>query len=188
MLSPVRSKRGHLGDLLREGITRKMEQITNNRTVQECSQILGHQVENIPQLDTSKIQLVSEVNPKLLRVSTISKANNDTNSSSLTVYTTPTDKDFYLTTVSLSILKDVTATSVLSRILVTTEDGVTGVILPIPGISLTPQNAQSSISFAYPLKLKRNTTIIATNSTNVGNIVYGAGITGFTVDTLQSIL
>ena len=158
-----------------------MEQINNDQTIKESSAVLGYQVQTIPPLDTSKISLVANVNPKDYRRCNIVRRSSAINSTGGTIYTTPTDKDFFLNSVALSVIKDVTSTSILSNITCII-DGATNQILSIPGISLTVQNQSLSISFPIPIKIDRGSAIGVSNSTNVANISTNAMITGYTVD------
>jgi hypothetical protein len=158
-----------------------LEKINSDQTIRECSKILGHQVENIPELDTSKIVLTAECNPKLLRRINILRGVTATNSTSATIYTTPTDKDFYLTSALLSTIKDVTSTSTLERLRVVI-DGVTQDILLISSLSLTAQDRTITLSLNNSIKIDRGTTITVTNSTNVANITTTALIQGYFVE------
>jgi hypothetical protein len=102
-----------------------------------------------------------------------------TNATTSTAYTTPTDRDFYLTAAALNVIKDVTSTSTASRLLVNIS-GSLRTILEITGITLTVQQEVTSISFPFPIKLDRGTTITVTNSTNVANCSSKGIIYGFT--------
>jgi len=147
--------------------------------------ILGAKIQTsrdrIPTELAEKVIPVMEVNPKLLRVANVVKGNNALNGD-VTIYTTPTDKDFYLTGASLSVVKDATATSTLTRYLITTEESGLGSFLPIGTLTLTAESRSTSINLSTPLKLKRNTTVSITNSTTVGNIATSGSIIGFTID------
>jgi len=102
------------------------------------------------------------------------------NSTSGTIYTLPTDKDFYLTGATLGMLKDATATSILTNL--TCRDSVGNVastLLAIPGLTLTAQSGNASITLAHPLKLMRGSAITVANSTSVGNVSAYGTITGF---------
>jgi hypothetical protein len=106
-----------------------------------------------------------------------------TNSTSASIYTTPADKDFYLTSASLSVIKDVTAVSVRSDIQAFgADDGITRQILTISGITLTPQSETISISLPFPFLVKRNTSITTNNTSATANIVQSATITGYVLD------
>ena len=60
------------------------------------------------------------------------------NSTIATIFTTPSDKDFYLVAAELSLIKDATGTSTSSTISVIIE-GLAVVLLDIAGITLTVQ-------------------------------------------------
>lgn len=158
-----------------------MEQINNDNTIKASSATLGHQVENTPLLDTSKISLVSDVNPSHNRFCDVAVAATLTNGTSQTIYTTPTDKDFYLTSANCSVIKDVTSTSTDTTIVVTI-GGSTTAVLRIAGITLTAQSGSMSQTFNTPIKIDRGTGISLQNTTNVANINAKGCITGFTVD------
>jgi len=128
---------------------------------------------------------VVETNPKLLRRANIVGQIQATNATSATIYTTPTDKDFFLTGASCSVIKDVTATSVLTRINFTLFTGEARSVLAIPGLSLTAQSECLSMDFICPIQLKRGTTITVSNSTNVGNVTSNGMIIGYTVEDNQ---
>lgn len=101
------------------------------------------------------------------------------NSTAVTVYTTPVDKDFYLSSVVLSVVKDATATSVRSAVVVRV-DGTDQRVISIPGFSTTAQNQTVSITLSPPIKVDRNTVVSLTNSTNVANVTASACIQGYT--------
>ncbi len=116
-----------------------------------------------------------EIKPRV----NIGKYSSLTNSLGGTIYTTPTDKDFYLTFCCLGVIKDVTATSVESY-LSAVIDGVRVYILDIPGITLTPQDQTLCVSFPLPIKIDRGTTININSSTNVANTRVFGSILGYT--------
>lgn len=76
----------------------------------------------------------------------------------VTLHTTPTTGDFYLTSLCLSMIKDNTSTSVSSSIEVTV-GGVAINIVEIRGVTLTAQSDTIVMSFPIPIKCDRNTTI-----------------------------
>lgn len=138
--------------------------------------------DKIPTELAEKVIPVMEVNPKLLRKTKICRSLIVTNSTSGTIYTTPTTQDFYLTGATISVIKDATATSVYSQLVVYI-DGASQGIMNIPGITLTAQNQSLTLSFPIPVKLDRGSTINISNNTNVGNVVCGASIFGFVDET-----
>jgi hypothetical protein len=154
---------------LREGV--KLQQLTDT----------------IPSQLADKVVPVMEVNPKLLKVCNIVKSATCNNATTATIYTAPTDRDFFIVSAALSVIKDVTSTSVQSAINVVPEDAVTGSnICVLAGITLTPQTLAISQTFIPPLKLKRGSVIGAINSANVANVRAEATITGFTLDNARA--
>jgi hypothetical protein len=142
----------------------------------------------LPSQLAEKVVPVMEVNPKLLRRCEIVRTNAASNATTATIYTTPTDKDFYLCGASLSVIKDVTSTSVVSAIAAPVGGGTTDTrrILVISEISVTIQNGSVATSFQTPIKIDRGVTIVVTNSTNVGNIRADGCIWGYLVENINA--
>jgi len=130
------------------------------------------------QVDNSRVIPIVDVTPRKYKIANFVKRTTLTNASNATIYTTPADKDFYLTSAQLSIIKDVTATSIFT-IITAVIGGATREILMLPGFTLTVQNQTTSIAYTIPIKLDRNTNIAISHSTNVANITGTACITGY---------
>ena len=160
-----------------------MESITSDETIREVSKILGHQVENKPELDTSKIVLTSEINPKLLKFCNVVVRATSTTSSTSTIYTTPTDKEFYLTGISLSY--SATVLNDQTRIYIQTQTLPSNLMAPIIDINVVTTVAQSnnfSRDFTIPLKIAPGTIIGLVKSFTAGAGSYTANIVGYTID------
>jgi hypothetical protein len=159
-----------------------MAQIYNSDLTKEL--IEGAKIQTafdvVPNQIAEKVVPTMEVNPKILQKLNYAHSNTATNATSVTIYTTPTDQDFYLSAVTLSLIKDVTSTSVKSAVTATI-NGVAQDLLSIPGITLTAQTAQISLSLPRDLKIDRGTNIVVTNSTNVANILATGVIFGYLV-------
>jgi len=136
----------------------------------------------VPSQIADKVVPTMEVNPKLLRVCNIIKTDSAVNAASATIYTTPSDKDFFLTGAFLSVIKDATSTSSGTYLRVYDTNGVAIYPLYISSLTLTAQSESISENFSVPIKLGRNYTVAVLNTTNVANINATAGITGYTVD------
>lgn len=136
----------------------------------------------IPTQLAEKVVPVMEVNPKLLRRINVCKNATANNATSATIYTTPTDKDFFITCVILSVSKDVTSTSLASAVAGTLFTGETISFAGITTETLKSEAHQEVISYPIPIQLKRGTTITVTNTTNVANILTRGLIFGYTVD------
>jgi hypothetical protein len=95
-----------------------------------------------------------------------------------TLYTTPTDRDFYLTNAILAYEKDVTnaATSISMGCVI---NGAAVNIIILPTIALVAEKDSISITFNRPIKLDRNTTIAIGASNYTPNIRIGGTATGY---------
>ncbi len=133
-----------------------------------------------PQQLADKVVPVMETNPRILQKLNYTHSNTATNATSATIYTTPTDQDFYLSAVALAIIKDATSTSVKSAITATI-NGVAQDLLSIPEITLTAQTAQMSLAFPKDILIDKGTNIVVTNSTNVANILATGVIFGYLI-------
>jgi len=101
--------------------------------------------------------------------------------SATTIYTTPADKDFYLTYVLLSAIKDAAATGTSVAISATVE-GVSTSIVAIAGITLTVQQQTVPVFFSTPIKIDRNTAIAISGSNWT---TYRGIVAGYTVETTK---
>jgi len=136
-------------------------------------------LESVPSQLADKVVPVMETNPILLRKCNISKGL--VSSASGTIYTTPTDRDFYIVASCLSVVRDASATSVSTRILATI-DGLASPILGICGVTLTAGSSEQSISFPTPIKVDRGTNITVSFNTATAVITAYSQITGYLVD------
>lgn len=121
----------------------------------------------------------------VLPIANIVETGTVTNATSGTVFTTPTDKDFYLTGASLSMIKDVLSQSVSTDLRAVLR-GITIFPLTIRSISLTIQNDSKAQIFNPPIKLDRGTTVTITNSNATAEITASATIYGYTQETISS--
>ena len=100
-----------------------------------------------------------------------------------TIYTTPSDKDFYLVAAMLSVAKDATSTS-QRTVINATVDGVSKFILVIEGIATTAQFDSISQNWPIPIKVDRGTIISLQNTGGVSYCSSNATIQGYTVETI----
>jgi len=124
-----------------------------------------------------------ELIPKANITSTVSR----TATGSSTIYTTPSDKDFYLTNINLGMIKDVACDVATGTVTVTAViDGVSKSILGLPVISLTAQQINDNIDLQrVPLKIDRGTNISMSSTYTVGVMVRTCTINGYTVETTK---
>lgn len=138
-------------------------------------------IDKIPNELAEKVVPVMEVNPRLVKIARIVKGSVASNAVSTTIYTTPSDQDFYLTSATLCWTKDATAT--------TTEislkayiDGSNPRILSVGTITLTAQTGEIGNNFPHPIKIDRGTAITIAASTAIGNFTAAGCIQGYLED------
>lgn len=104
--------------------------------------------------------------------------------SGATIYTTPQDKDFYLTNASLSMAKDTATHTSIQQTLRVFVNGVANNILAISGITLTTNQATTTQNWGRPgIKIDRGTAITYTFTGTLSRI--DATIQGYTVETTK---
>jgi len=122
----------------------------------------------IPRALAKDIQLVYEVNPTPL-IQTISSTVSD--GTAITIFTTSAVKDTFMVGLSLSVAKDVLATSLFSRITARPFGQAANLeFIRIRYEPVTVGDFIESLSFPHPIKLARGSPISLTNSTAVGSI------------------
>ena len=134
----------------------------------------------IPRELDKNIKLVYGVNPP--KISNVHKFKELLNGTTTTIFITPPDQDFFLTSMSLSMIKDVVSTSIETSIKGNIFGGPLIRLLAIAGITVTAQNATINMTLPRPLLMERGNNIILTNSTGVAVIHSFCTINGFTVD------
>ena len=155
------------------------------QAVEKSVLLLDQYADDLPKILDPILTGTIELNPDLQRISNIIAENSASNATSATIYTTnnnPSTQQFYLTSVTLSMIKDATSTSVESDVNITM-GGVVYSILTIPSLTLTAQNQSIFQSFKQPLPIDANTAITVTNSTNNANIKANGTITGYYANT-----
>lgn len=144
--------------------------------------------DKIPTELAEKVVPVMEVNPKLLRRVNLIKNVSGTTTGALTVWTTPTDVDFYLTGVLLGVIKDATCDMATSQIAVgIIVDGVSKRAVSIPILTLTAQAHVVNREYTVPVKVDRGTTISSTaNAYTAGLCSREVIIQGYTVENIRA--
>lgn len=135
----------------------------------------------IPRQVVPTIQPVFELKRKSINVIKNAGLINGTTG---TIYTTPSDKDFYLMGSSITYIKDASSTSIYSTVRCTIEDGTLSDVNVIAQLTLTAQQGSNSINYGQEgIKLKRNTAITIQNSAGTANITAYGIIWGYTEET-----
>lgn len=106
------------------------------------------------------------------------------NSTGTSIWTTPSDKDFYLVGVTLSLRTDATAQTI-QLVLTAKVDQVNHNILQIANIPLNATTANNSISLPIPIKIDRNSNIFMSASDGTANIRGYGSIIGYTEETTK---
>lgn len=93
------------------------------------------------------------------------------------MYTTPSDRDFFLCNIQLSLQADVTADNTSAFIQFTT-DGTSRFFL-LPKLTTTVFQDSVVMNLSTPLKIDRNTNIILTSTYTVGTATTHGFISGY---------
>ena len=153
-----------------------MVYIDNTQTKKEMEDaVRGNSVTNIaPTKVNDFIQPVININPKDYRRVNIVRSR----ATAGAIYTTPVDKDFFLTSSFLSVAK-VAADTGTDASVTCTIDGASQTLTTVSGVTLTLNFANLAREFNPPIKIDRNTAITSV----AGNITRcGSGICGYTVE------
>jgi len=109
------------------------------------------------------------------------------NATSQTIFTTPNDKDLYLTSGTFSFIKDATSTATELTLKIYDYNGVQRSLIRVMCLTLTAQSNVIPFTFPLPIKLQRNTIITLTSDTNVATIRVGASLQGYEVETTRGV-
>jgi len=102
-------------------------------------------------------------------------------SASTSIYTTPTDKDFYLTYLTLSVVKDAANDNTVTT-LSASNRGVATRLCSLQFLTTTQATDHLELIFPYPIKLDRGTSISIVGSFAAGTMTKVASIGGFLVE------
>ena len=136
----------------------------------------------IPRVISKDIQLTYGVNP--VRVSDNIDAMSDvaekTTTGALIILTTSSDKDYFLTSLNVSFVKDAVCDSATGAYSVTVIiNGRSTFLVSLPIITLTAERADIFLAFPSPIKLDRGSNIVITGTFTVGVCVRTANCQGF---------
>lgn len=137
--------------------------------------------ENVSLSVNNSIQPVYEVKK---RIANIVRSNSRATTGSSTVYTTPTDKDFYLTSAQFNYNCDAVCDGT-TYILTVNIDGAGQNILILRKIATTAGSGGITCNFNTPIKIDRNSSISITQTFAAGNSAMAASITGYTEEYSQ---
>lgn len=159
-----------------------MANITNSAPIEAIREKLGIQAarDALPTVSTNYIQPVISADPAFCDVFK-SQSTTSSGAGSATIYSTPTDKDFYLTFLRLGYAKSANcdvANGTLSLNVVI--NGETISLMAFPIVNLTLQEQHMALYFDPPLKIDRNSTILQTGHTfTVGTFGRRSAVAGY---------
>jgi len=157
-----------------------MAQLKRSTIVNNISNVLGLQssTDKLPVEVNDKLQAVVEVGVK---TSNLVRAATGATTSDVNIYTTPTDKDFYLTYFDFRAISDATADCSTLSIQVVI-DGVTRALSRRYPVPATAQAIGFGSNLAYPLKIDRGTIISLNGTFTVGTFTKSGAIAGFILE------
>jgi len=176
-----------------------MAKINRSDAIQRAVSGLGlNPSENaIPSDTLDKVQTTFDIDPRVNKIESlpaeshiIRTAGNSSSGTSTTLYNTPNLQgfDFFLTSLTLSMIKDATcdaATSSTAGVRIgTTISGTARSLLIIPTLTLTAQYSIIYMPFPTPIKVDKNVIINITNATfTAGSCVINGVVTGYLTKT-----
>lgn len=157
-----------------------MAQINRSSIIQNSADLMNLQSgrDKLPAVSIDNVQPVIEVGPKF---SNITRHTSSNATGSVTIFTTPLDKDFYITSAFLTLTKDATSDNVSTGILIY-QGGTTRDILNIRSQTTTTLTMVLTNNYSYPIKCDRGTNITLFGTMSAGTMQKEAGITGVLVE------
>lgn len=155
--------------------------------MQNNNSSISQDINRIFDLKGESTNLVSDIiMPVVPIVRQIDIVRNGTSSASgaLTAYTTPSDKDFYLTGIFLNISCDAASDWVTASYTATIQ-GVSRAFAYIAKLTLTATQQQVSIQYPIPIKIDRGTNIVNSLTFAAGNTIRAYSLQGYTVETTK---
>jgi hypothetical protein len=137
-------------------------------------------VDKVPDQLGQTVVPVLDVTPRVHRVA-IARSVASSSTGGATIFTTPTNKDFYLTGLFISMSDNAACDGIYVRIQATINTTVYDLIR-LQKQTLVATNLQDGISFSVPIKIDKGTGINMDNNFSVGTSVRAASIFGFEVD------
>jgi len=158
-----------------------MATVTRGSLLLWLQDLLGLQsgADKVPTEISNTIQPIVDIVPH--RTTIARHTTRTTTTTGLTLFATPTDKDFFLTYAHLSVTKDVSNDNTNTQIQVTI-DGANRVINSITTQTLTVANGVSNESFAYPIKIDRGSDIKLVMVFAAGTMIGVPRIGGFILE------
>lgn len=157
-----------------------MVENNNSELTQELRKAIRLYGMNIPSKVQDTIIPVVEINPSLLRTVSVIRSSTKSTTGTGTIYTTPSNQDFYLTSATLTLIADAACDNT-SVVLKTIVDGASSGrdVLIIGKPTLTATQITQTIALKYPIKVDRNTAITYGGTFTVGAMTVSVSIHGY---------
>lgn len=159
----------------------KMAKITKSSVLNKLSDLTGIQtaIDELPSQLNTTISPVININPSF---TLLVRSNASTTTAATTAYTTPSDKDFYLTYLYMSNVKDAACDNTAVYLNVDVPDGGTQRIASFENIPSVATSKEIAINFTYPIKLRRNSIMSLVGTFTAGTMTKRILIGGFLLD------
>jgi len=159
-----------------------MTTINNGELIKEVTEVADIQRENIPTTLGNSIIPVIDVNQKHSRVINISKNASNTTTGINNIYTTPTNKDFFLCFCRLTVNCDATCDNTYVQVMATLDDGSAVSLLDLRKPTTTSYQNHQTYNPYLPMKIKRGTAIYVQTSFTAGTCTSSTSFMGYTVE------
>lgn len=162
-----------------------MVKIQNSDAIKEIRDAARLSIsEGFPQDLAKSIVPVMEMNPNLLRKTTVVFEGSTTATGALTLGTSSSTKDTYVTGFTFNYIKDATCDTASGNLrLLLTRNGQILQVARMAVLTLTAQSGQMAHQFANPIKIDRGTAVqIGSNTFTAGAMVRAANVYGYEVE------
>lgn len=146
----------------------------------DCVRILNLKGESTDLVDDVLVPVIP-----IVRFNNVVREVEGAGSGNATIFTTPADKDFYLTSWVLNYATDAACDTVTIAIQCTIE-GVSRYLIRKKKITTTADDKAIVCTYTEPIKIDRNTVMSLVCSFAAGNCPRSCTITGYTMETLTS--
>ena len=144
-------------------------------------------IDIIPNIMSNQVVPVIDVNPKHARILNVAYGVSTSASGTSTIYTTPSDKPLYLTSIGFSYVKDAACDAATGAMTIrVTINGAALNIIVVPIITLTAQSGIYQINLPKPMLLDRNSNITMAATFAAGVMSRAGYITGYTLDNVNA--
>lgn len=153
-----------------------LKEIRDGARIQQLAEVIPSQI-------ADKVVPVMEVNPKMLKYANIVMRGSSSTTGTTTIYTTPTNAEFYLTSICMSFSCTAINDQVLLYVAGTPYQQMA--ILRLLDINLVPLIAQNQTyqkDYTYPVRMEKGTTITIVKAFAAGAGTYSCTICGYTIE------